>query len=91
MPLGLMPEQDYAEQEVTLAAGDCILFYTDGLVEAHDGERQMFGAPRLKRLIQNHSRDDGLIESLLNDLQGFTGPEWEQEDDVTLVVLKKTG
>lgn len=48
MLLGLMPEQAYAEQEATLASQDCLLFYTDGLVEAHDAQRSMFGAQRLK-------------------------------------------
>jgi serine phosphatase RsbU (regulator of sigma subunit) len=91
MPLGLMPEQAYHEQEVTLTADDCVLFYTDGLVEAHDTARQMFGSPRLKRLLQEHAEADGLIEHLLGHLESFTGPEWEQEDDVTLVLLKKTG
>ena len=89
MPLGLMPEQDYAEQEVTLATDDSILFYSDGLVEAHDANREMFGSPRLKRLMQEHSHAEGLIDILLKELEGFTGAGWEQEDDVTLVVVRK--
>ena len=91
MPLGLMPEQDYPEHEVTLAADDCVLFYTDGLVEAHGAQREMYGSPRLKRLMQAHAEADGLIEFLLDDLTHFTGPEWEQEDDVALVMLSKIG
>ena len=89
MPLGLMPEEEYAEGEVTLGMGNFILFYTDGLVEAHDKKREMFGSPRLKRRIEERSQGNGLIEFLYNDLQDFTGPEWEQEDDVTLVMLRK--
>lgn len=90
MPLGLMPDQSYPELEQTIDPNDSILFSTDGLVEAHDAEREMFGSPRLKNLLQNHSHEDGLINFLLNELQGFTGEGWEQEDDVTLIVLKKT-
>jgi len=93
MLLGLMPEQAYAEQETTLASQDCLLFYTDGLVEAHDAQRSMFGAQRLKQRLQEHGRyggrhgcRQGLIERLFQD---FTGPEYEQEDDVTLVMVKK--
>jgi serine phosphatase RsbU (regulator of sigma subunit) len=89
MPLGLMPEQEYAEGEVTVVAEDCLLFYSDGLVEAHDAKREMFGSPRLKSLLQEHSNDEGLIEILLRELEGFTGAGWEQEDDVTLVTLRK--
>ncbi len=91
MPLGLMPSQNYTEQEVRLSEKDCVLFYTDGLVEAHNAHRKMFGSQRLKSLIQQHSENDGLIESLLEQLWAFTGEDWEQEDDVTLVMLKKVG
>src|SRR3712207_2144568 len=46
MPLGLMPRMPYEEKETTLAPGDGVLFYSDGLVEAHDPQREMFGFPR---------------------------------------------
>jgi serine phosphatase RsbU (regulator of sigma subunit) len=91
MPLGLMPEQRYPEQEVILAPHDRILFHTDGLVEAHGPGGEMFGFPRLKQLMQTNPRSDGLLELLLTELQDFTGSDWEQEDDVTLVLLRKTG
>jgi serine phosphatase RsbU (regulator of sigma subunit) len=88
MPLGLMPGQDYTEHELTLSQEDCILFYSDGLVEAHGAEREMFGSPRLMRLMQAYSKDAKLIEILLQELENFTGPEWEQEDDITLLLLR---
>jgi serine phosphatase RsbU (regulator of sigma subunit) len=88
MPLGLMPGQDYSEHELFLTQEDCILFYSDGLVEAHGAEREMFGSPRLMRLMQAYSQDAKLIEILLQELENFTGPEWEQEDDITLLLLK---
>jgi serine phosphatase RsbU (regulator of sigma subunit) len=47
MPLGLMPGMEYDEGRVSLSEGNCVLFYTDGLVEAHDPEGEMFGFPRL--------------------------------------------
>lgn len=90
MPLGLMPDENYLEQEVVLEGDDYVLFYTDGLVEAHNGQQEMFGSPRLKRIMQEHSQPDGLIRSLLHELQTFTGPEWVQEDDVTLLILKRS-
>jgi serine phosphatase RsbU (regulator of sigma subunit) len=43
MPLGLMPGMGYEEKEAELEAGDCVLFYSDGLVEAHDPRGEMFG------------------------------------------------
>jgi serine phosphatase RsbU (regulator of sigma subunit) len=90
MPLGLMSEQSYIEQEIAVTPGDMILFYTDGLVEAHNGNKEMFGFPRLKELLKRHTTGDGLVNILVNELQSFTGPEWEQEDDVTLVLVRKT-
>jgi serine phosphatase RsbU (regulator of sigma subunit) len=90
MPLGLMPAMAYEEQEVILAPGEYILFYSDGLVEAHNPEREMFGFPRLKTLLAEHADWASLIDYLLNELRGFTGEAWEQEDDVTLVTLHRT-
>ncbi len=93
MPLGLMPGTRYDEQEVVLDGDDeRILFYSDGLVEAHNPQREMFGFPRLKQLIADHADGTSLLERLLNELRSFTGEGWEQEDDVTLVMLlKNTG
>lgn len=87
MPLGLMPGMAYEEKEIRLQPGDSVLFYSDGLVEAHDHERAMFGFPRLRRLLGEHNRDDDMIVYLLDQLNRFTGEGWQQEDDVTLVTL----
>jgi serine phosphatase RsbU (regulator of sigma subunit) len=89
MPLGLMPEQEYIEGELVITSQDYILFYTDGLVEAHNEQHEMFGSPRLKQRIQENATSECLIETLKKDLQGFTGSRWEQEDDITLVLLRK--
>jgi serine phosphatase RsbU (regulator of sigma subunit)/anti-sigma regulatory factor (Ser/Thr protein kinase) len=90
MPLGLMPGSRYDEQEVALAADERILLYSDGLVEAHNPAREMFGFPRLKQLIADHVDGASLLDRLLNELKSFTGEGWEQEDDVTLVMLQRT-
>jgi len=91
MPLGLMPEMSYEEKQVILAPGDFVLFHSDGLVEAHNPHYEMFGFPRLMRLVGECERDVALIDFLLDELSTFTGPEWEQEDDVTLVALQRSG
>jgi Stage II sporulation protein E (SpoIIE) len=90
MPLGLMPGMSYEEQEVTLEAGDSALFYSDGLVEAHDHQRrEMFGFPRLRELVAEHGEDGSLGDLLLEELYAFTGDGWDQEDDITLVTLRR--
>jgi serine phosphatase RsbU (regulator of sigma subunit) len=91
MPLGLMPGMQYEEKSATLLAGEHVLFYSDGLVEAHNPRRDMFSFPRLRRLVAEHSAGDGeaLIHFLLAELERFVGSAWEQEDDITLVTLRR--
>jgi len=89
MPLGLMPGMVYEEKEATLAPGESLLFSSDGLVEAHNPQRELFGFPRVRALVANHAGGAALIDSLMNELATFTGPDWEQEDDVTLVTLER--
>jgi len=90
MPLGMLPGSSYEEHEVTIGPGESLLFYSDGLVEAHNPRREMFDTPRLKALLEKHANGASLIEVLLDELKRFTGEEWEQEDDVTLVTLQRT-
>ena len=91
MPLGLMPGTGYEEKEAVLEAGDSILFYSDGLVEAHNPQREMFGFPRLRRLVAEHAAGEGsLVDILMDELRSFTGEGWEQEDDITLVTLRRS-
>ncbi len=89
MPLGLMPGMQYEEEETTLLPGDCLLFYSDGLVEAHNPRREMFGFPRLMALLGQPAEESSLIQFLRHELATFTGPDWKQEDDLTLVVLQR--
>jgi serine phosphatase RsbU (regulator of sigma subunit) len=90
MPLGLMPGMSYEEKEAMLEAGDSILFYTDGLVEAHDPQREMLGIPRLQGFIGAHPGGAPMIDFLLEELARFVGDGWEQEDDITLVTLQRS-
>jgi serine phosphatase RsbU (regulator of sigma subunit)/anti-sigma regulatory factor (Ser/Thr protein kinase) len=91
MPLGLMPGMDYEEKEMTIKPGETILFHSDGLAEAHNQQREMFGFPRLKEKMAAHQGGPDLINFLVGELKSFTGEGWEQEDDVTLVVLENAG
>ena len=90
MPLGLMPEMRYEEKETILYSGEAALLYSDGLVEAHDPEGEMFGFPRLRGLIAEHGEKWSLGELLLEELYSFTGERWEQEDDITLLTLRRS-
>ena len=87
MPLGLLPEMTYEEKETILAPGDTVLLHSDGLAEAHNADREMFGFPRVAALTGEATDGEVLIDRLLKELQEFTGPGLEQEDDITLVTL----
>jgi predicted ester cyclase len=88
MPLGLMPGMGYEEKEITLQADEVALFYSDGLVEAHDPKGEMFGFPRLRAFIAGHGEESSREDSLLEELHSFVGEDWEQEDDITLLTLR---
>src|SRR5918992_544909 len=90
MPLGLMAGMSYEEGEVSLGEGGCVLFYSDGLVEAHDPRGEMFGFPRLRRLVAEHGQERMLVDFLMGELSSFTGEGWEQEDDITLLTLRSS-
>jgi serine phosphatase RsbU (regulator of sigma subunit) len=85
-----MPSMNYEEKEIALDAGEGVLFYSDGLVEAHDPKREMFGFPRLRELVANHGEEQSLGELLLEKLYSFVGEGWEQEDDITLLTLRRS-
>jgi serine phosphatase RsbU (regulator of sigma subunit)/anti-sigma regulatory factor (Ser/Thr protein kinase) len=91
MPLGLLPDMEYDEHTATLAPGNSLLLHSDGLAEAHSPDGEMFGFPRLAKLCGERNGGEELIDLLLGELASFTGPGWEQEDDITLVSLQRTG
>jgi serine phosphatase RsbU (regulator of sigma subunit)/ketosteroid isomerase-like protein len=90
MPLGLMPGMGYEEKRTILRAGDGAVLYSDGLVEAHDPEGEMFGFPRLRTLVAEHGEERSLGDFLMEELYSFVGEGWEQEDDITLLTLKRS-
>jgi serine phosphatase RsbU (regulator of sigma subunit) len=90
MPLGLMSGMSYEENEIELDVGEAALLYSDGLVEAHDPHGDMFGFPRLRELVAERGKERSLGNILLEELYSFTGEDWEQEDDITLLTLRRS-
>ena len=94
MPLGLMPGMLYDEQSSVIEPGDRLFMFSDGLVEAHNPKGEMFGKDRILQKLNSSASDKNgkgemLIASLQDALKQFSGAEWEQEDDVTFVVLTR--
>ena len=91
VPLGLMPGMLYEEKQTILVPGDGVLLCTDGLVEAHNPQGEMFGTPRLRGFLSERSEGgNGLSAALMEELESFTREGWEQEDDITLLTLKRS-
>jgi serine phosphatase RsbU (regulator of sigma subunit) len=89
-PLGMMPDATYEEHEASIQPGECLLLYSDGLVEAHNQHMEMFGYERLQTALRKYTRrGPALIEDMLAELGRFTGQGWEQDDDVTLVTVQR--
>jgi ketosteroid isomerase-like protein len=90
MPLGLMPGMSYEEKEIVLEPRDNVLLYSDGLGEAHDPKGEMVGFPRLRALVAEQGEDGSLGDLCLEKLYSFVGEGWEQEDDITLLTLRRS-
>jgi serine phosphatase RsbU (regulator of sigma subunit) len=90
MPLGLMAGVGYEEEEASLSEKESVLFYSDGLVEAHNPKGEMFGFPRLRALVAEHGEERSLGKLLLEELYSFVGEGWEQEDDITLLTIERS-
>ncbi|MGH2750615.1 MAG: PP2C family protein-serine/threonine phosphatase [Actinomycetota bacterium] len=89
MPLGLLEDVTYDESETTLRPGDSFILHSDGLAEARNESGEMFGFPRMKTVLEGTDSPESAIGSLLDELHDFAGPDYEQEDDITLVVLQR--
>jgi serine phosphatase RsbU (regulator of sigma subunit)/anti-sigma regulatory factor (Ser/Thr protein kinase) len=90
MPLGLLPGIEYEETEAELAPGQTMLLHSDGVAEAHSGEgNEMFGFPRLMDVVGARAGTGEVIERVLTELERFTPAGWEQEDDITLVAIRR--
>ena len=90
VPLGMHPAASYDDQRLKLVPGDTVVFYTDGVVEAMNPARELYGFERLEGLVRSLPPDTGpqaLIEAVLADVSAFIGSA-ELHDDLTLVVVK---
>ncbi|MEX0865066.1 MAG: SpoIIE family protein phosphatase [Acidimicrobiia bacterium] len=91
MPLGLMAEMTYEEKTYRLGDGELMVLTSDGITEAHSPEGEMYGFARLMARIASRPGDQvGVVASMIADLERWTGPGADQEDDITLVVIRRT-
>ena len=89
MPLGLMPGIEYEETEAFLEPDQTMLLHSDGVAEAHSETGEMFGFPRLLDVVGSRTGHGDVIDRVLTELGRFTPQDREQEDDITLVALRR--
>jgi serine phosphatase RsbU (regulator of sigma subunit) len=90
IPLGALPDASYEEETVHLQPGEALVFYSDGYVEARGPGNEMIGFDGLRAVLERSRAGSaaGLIEDLLNAWKAQLAGR-EQEDDLTLVVLRR--
>jgi sigma-B regulation protein RsbU (phosphoserine phosphatase) len=88
-PLGLFPEVSYEEFTLSARPGDLIVFFSDGIPDANNGEGEMFGTERLEKVLasQHHPTAASTVETILNAVSAFQAGT-EHFDDETVVVLR---
>jgi sigma-B regulation protein RsbU (phosphoserine phosphatase) len=90
LPLGLFPVAEYEREEVTLAPGDLVVLYTDGITEAASEAGEEFGIERLEKVVQTYSREPlvALAVAIETAVEVFA-EERRFADDRTLVILRR--
>ena len=83
-----MDDTVYTQSEMQLQGGDRLLLYTDGVTEAHNPDRELYGDDRLMAVIDNTAEDSGetVLSCISSDVNQFAGSE-PQFDDITMIVL----
>lgn len=88
LPLGIYADTKYADHHVQLISGDQILFYTDGITEAHNLKNQMYGTERLDQVLGTCGISaQGLLNEVIASVDAFTQGQ-HAEDDRTMVVMR---
>ena len=89
LPLGAFDFGTYDEETITLARGDTLFMYTDGLTETRNSIEEEFGEERVERLLENSYKLPAarLLDTMHDELRSFSGRA-VADDDVTLVALK---
>ena len=92
MPLGILDVTEYEQFDVELASGDCVLSYTDALVESRDADGEMLGETGLLRILRLIGDEDPrhLTKTLLREIRD-RHPENLTEDDVTVLLVRANG
>ena len=86
--MGILDDVDYRETKLSLASGDRVILYTDGIVEAMNEDNELFGFDRLLEVVQGAGEmtADALLKEIIRKVNAFAG-EAAQHDDLTVIVI----
>lgn len=92
LPLGLLDITQYEHFDVELAPGDCLMSYTDALVESRDADGEMLDEAGLLRIVRllSHVEPENMISALLGEIEG-RHPENLSDDDSTVLLVRANG
>ena len=87
--MGVRENVAFEEKQIQLQSGDVLLLYTDGVIEADNGDGELFGIERLCNILHSRHRESpqAIIDAIVLDVAAFSGTI-PMEDDVTMVVMK---
>jgi serine phosphatase RsbU (regulator of sigma subunit) len=89
LPLGIVPDTEYEEAVFSLAPGDTVLTFTDGVTEAMTDEKALYGRERLLAMIKKTKGSvEQLIEAIVDDVEKFTDGS-DSRDDTCLVGVQR--
>jgi len=92
IPLGILGMSEYGQFDIELESGDCLLSYTDALIESNDADGEMLGETGLLRIARllGDVEPQRLIEKLLGEI-AERYPENLSDDDVTVLMVRANG
>ena len=87
--LGVLPQANYTQSAMRVNSGDCLMLYSDGLIEAYHRQKGFFTAERLKNLLNQHleAPTSKLKHIVIDEIRRFTGGSLNH-DDVTIMIVK---
>ena len=90
MPLGVFDDAKFGERELVLEKGETLLVYTDGVTEAMNLAKDLFGEDRLERAVEGGAvlSAEKLTERVVEKVEEFVG-EAERSDDITLLAIQR--
>ena len=89
VPIGIVPDWTYTQQQTTIQSGSTIFLYTDGLTEAEEKDQKLFGEKRMLKTIEAGKTSDPetIINNMTNAIRLYVG-DAEQSDDLTMLAIR---